>query len=313
MGVNRWGAALVIAAVLAPWAAAACEPSGRDFAGLRVGVVFSGGGAKAAYEAGVAHALHDRGVVPAAVAGTSSGALNAVLVATGEAPRLVGLWRSLRREDVFAYPAATVFGGLLPGWLGLAYLRQARAVLDPAPLRRTIERHLDLGRLRAAPVRLLVLAADLTSGQARRFDNESLTVEALLASSTIPAVFPAVPHAGGVLVDGGIVQRAPTLELLDAHPLDRLLVVLGYESQRLAGDTVQPVLERAFEIALAREILRDVELAGFRHPGVEIRVLRPSEPLALRPFDFDGERLGRLVDLGRRDGLACLEALGYRK
>ncbi len=281
-------------------------------AGLRTGLVFSGGGAKAAYEAGLALAFHERGVVPAAVAGTSSGALNAVLVATGETERLATLWRTLRREDVFHYPAATIFGGLLPGWLGLAYLGQARAVLDPRPLRATIERHVDLARLREAPVRLLVLAADLVSGEPRRFDNATLTVDALLASATVPGVFPAVSYEGGVLVDGGVVQRAPTLELLDSHPLDRLLVVLGYGADGLRDATIQPVLERAFEMALAREILRDVELAGFRHPAVEIRVIRPSEPLRLRPFDFDGTRLGALVDLGRRDGLACLDALGHR-
>ena len=55
--------------------ARACEPSPRAPAGLRLGLVLSGGGAKAAYEAGLALALHERGVVPAAVAGTSSGAL----------------------------------------------------------------------------------------------------------------------------------------------------------------------------------------------------------------------------------------------
>lgn len=307
-------AALVLAATaLASVPGRACEPSDREPAGLRVGLVFSGGGAKAAYEAGLALALHERGVVPAAVAGTSSGALNAVMVATGDAERLAVLWRTIRRQDVFHYPAATVFGGLLPGWLGLAYLRHARAVLDPTPLRETIERHLDLARLREGPVRLVILATDLVSGQPRRFDNATLTVDALMASTTIPAVFPAVPYEGGLLVDGGIVQRAPTLELLDAHPLDRVVVVLGYESAALGGATVQPVLERAFELALAREILRDVELARFRHPDVEIRVVRPSEPLALRPFDFDGERLGALLDLGRRDGLACLDALGYAR
>jgi predicted acylesterase/phospholipase RssA len=128
----------------------------------------------------------------------------------------------------------------------------------------------------------------------------------------VPAVFPAVSADGAVLVDGGVIQRAPTLELLDAYPLDRLLVVLGYGGDGLRDLTVQPVLERAFELALAREILRDVELAGFRHPAVEIRVIRPSEPLRVRPFDFDGPRLAGLVDLGRRDGLACLDALGYR-
>jgi NTE family protein len=304
----------VLLVALAPAVPArACEPSGRAAAGLRVGLVLSGGGAKAAYEAGLALALHERGVVPAAVAGTSSGALNAALLAAGEPERLAALWRSIRREDVFEYPAATVFGGLLPGWLALIPLRAARALLDPAPLRRTIEREVDFARLRASPIRLLVLAADLVSGEPRRFDNASLTVEALVASATVPGVFPAVPAAGGaVLVDGGVVQRAPTLELLDAERLDRLLVVLGYGGDGLGGETIQPVLERAFELALAREVRRDVELARFRHPGVEIRVVQPSEPLRLRPLDFDGPRLASLVDLGRRDGLACLEALGYR-
>lgn len=273
-------------------------------------MVLSGGGAKAAYEAGLALALQERGIVPAAVAGTSSGALNAVMVATGDAERLAALWRAIRREDVFEYRPATIFGGLLPGWLALPLLRGASSLLDPTPLRRTIERHVDLARLRASPVRLLVLAADLLSGQPRRFDNATLTVDALIASTTVPALFPAVPLDGGLLVDGGIVQRAPTLELLDAYPVDRLLVVLGYESEPPREATVQAVLERALELALSREILRDVELARFRHPSVDLRVLRPSRPLQARPLDFDGERLGPLVDLGRRDGGACLDLLG---
>jgi NTE family protein len=303
---------VLLVALLPALPARACEPSSRAPAGLRVGLVLSGGGAKGAYEAGLALALHERGVVPAAVAGTSSGALNATLLAAGEAERLAALWRSIRREDIFGYPAATVFGGLLPGWLGLIPLRHARAVLDPAPLRRTIEREVDFARLRASPIRLLVLAADLVSGEPRRFDNASLTVDALVASATVPGLFPAVPAGGAVLVDGGVVQRAPVLELLDAERLDRLLVVLGSGGDALGGETIQPVLERAFELAQAREVRRDVELAGFRHPGVEIRVVQPSEPLRLRPLDFDGPRLASLLDLGRRDGLACLDRLGYR-
>jgi hypothetical protein len=51
----------------------------RSLTGERLGVVFGGGGAKAAYEAGLA------------LAGTSSGALNAVMVALGDAARLAQL------------------------------------------------------------------------------------------------------------------------------------------------------------------------------------------------------------------------------
>lgn len=294
--------------LLAAAPALPCEPLGA-WPGGRLGLVLGGGGAKGAYEAGVALALRERGVAPAAVAGTSSGALNATLVATGETERLAELWRTVRREDVFEYRPAAIWGGLLPGWLAVRVLASARGLLDPAPLRRTLRRHVDLDRLRTAPVPLLVVAADLLTGEARRFDNGTLTLDALVASATVPGLFPPVAADGAWLVDGGVVQRAPLLELLAAHPLDAVLVVLAYGDRPPRDAGIQPVVERALELALAREVLRDVELARLRHPAVSIRVLRPSESLDVRPLDFDGARLERLVALGRGDGLRCLDAL----
>jgi NTE family protein len=284
-------------------------PPGPAVHDARLGVVFGGGGAKGAYEAGVALALAARGVVPTAVAGTSSGAFNATLVTAGEAERLAALWRGVRRTDVWDYRAGTVLGGLLPGWLALPLLRGADGLLDLSAFRATLEREVDWARVRRSPVRLLVLATDLRTGAPRRFDNATVTAEALVASATVPGLFPAVPLEGGWLVDGGVVQRAPTLELLAAHPLDRLLVVAAYESEPPDTPAVGPLVERAFELALSREILRDVELARLRYPAVDIRLLRPSEPLRVRPLDFDGPRLGRLVELGEADGRRCLEAL----
>jgi hypothetical protein len=101
------------------------------------------------------------------------------------------------------------------------------------------------------------------------------------------------------------------LELLAAHPLDRLLVVAAYASDPPRESTAQSVVERAVELALTRDIERDVELARRRHPGVDVQVLAPSSPLRVRPLDFDGARLGPLVEPGRADGRRCLQALGY--
>jgi NTE family protein len=304
-----FGAAL---ALLAPVPGSACEARGdRGPASLRLGVAFAGGGAKAAYEAGLGLALHERGVVPTAFAGTSAGAINAALLAAGDAERLAELWRTIRREDVFAYRAPAVLGGLLPGWLGFRLLAGARGLLDPAPLRVTLARHVDLKRVRSAPTAVLVVATDLVSGTAERFDNATLTLDALIASATVPGLFPPVAAGGRLLVDGGVVQRAPVLELLTAHPLDRLLVVAAYASEAPREATLQPVVERAVELALTREIERDVELARRRHPRVDVQVLVPSSPLRVRPLDFDGARLGALIEMGRVDGRRCLEALGY--
>src|SRR5262249_11068340 len=161
-----------------------------------------------------------------------------------------------------------------------------RGLLDPAPLRATLARHIDLERVRSAPVAILVVATDLVSGGPRRFDNASLTFDALLASATVPGLFPAVSVDGALLVDGGVIPRARLLELLAAHPLDRLLVVAPYASESPRDATLQSVLERAMELALTREITRDVELARLRHPRVDVQVLAPSLPLRVRPLDF---------------------------
>jgi NTE family protein len=149
------------------------------------------------------------------------------------------------------------------------------------------------------------------SGEAQRFDNASLTLDALVASATVPGLFPAVDVDGRLLVDGGVIQRAPVLELLAVHAVDRLLVVAAYASERPPDAALQSLVERAMELALTREIRRDVELARLRHPQVDVQVLAPSAPLRVRPLDFDGSRLGGLIDLGWADGRRCLEALGY--
>jgi len=313
--VTAGGRALLLGAalaLLAPAPGLACEARGdRDPASQRLGVVFAGGGAKAAYEAGLGLVLHERSVLPAAIAGTSAGAINAALLAAGEAEKLADLWRTIRREDVFAYRAPVVLGGLLPGWLGLRLLGRTRGLLDPAPLRATLARHVDLERIRSAPIAVLVVATDLVSGTAERFDNATLTLDALVASATVPGLFPPVAAGDRLLVDGGVIQRAPVLELLAAHRLDRLLVVAAYGGEAPREATLQPVVERAVELALTREIERDVELARRRHPRVDVQVLVPSSPLRVRPLDFDGARLGSLIELGRADGRRCLDALGY--
>src|SRR5258708_4472376 len=120
-------------------AAAACGPSPLP-ADTPIALVLSGGGAKGAYEAGVAAALVERGVPIRLVAGSSAGALNAAMIADGRLDRLEALGRGLTRDQVYSPRARVVFPGPLPGWLTLVTPRRAGALFGPAPLR---------GRIRA--------------------------------------------------------------------------------------------------------------------------------------------------------------------
>lgn len=275
-----------------------------------VTLVFSGGGAKGAWEAGVALALVDAGVPIAAAAGSSAGALNATMLADGRMDRLEATWRALSRDRVYTLRPGVAFAGLLPGWLAAIAVGHADSMLDPAPLRAMLESSLDLARIRTSPVRLVVVATDLVRREARVFDNATLTIDALMGAAAVPGLFPPVDVGGDRLVDGGIVGRAPVLEALARLPTPRALVMVSYATMERGRPptSARRAIEEAFETAMVHQIRRDAELAQLKYPSVDVQLLLPSAPLDLRPLDFEPDALARALDRGRADGHACVAA-----
>src|SRR5437764_14272901 len=90
-----------------------------------IGFAFSGGGARAATQAGAVRALTEAGIWPSVVAGTSAGAVNAAWLALcpDRLDRMYEIWRQLRMKDVF------------PGGRGRMLLNMAkRGYVHDAPL-----------------------------------------------------------------------------------------------------------------------------------------------------------------------------------
>ena len=81
----------------------------------QVVVVLQGGGALGAYQGGVYQALHEAGIEPDWIVGTSIGAINASIIAGNEPehrlPRLREFWQRV---------AAANFWGAFPAWGGAA-------------------------------------------------------------------------------------------------------------------------------------------------------------------------------------------------
>src|SRR3954469_25255114 len=140
----------------------------------QVVLVLQGGGALGAYQVGVYQALHEAGLEPDWVIGTSIGAINASLIA-GNAPenrieRLQEFWRRMEHpswlEAIQAIPLAgaqlanamTVANGI-PAFFSpnpLAFLgphvplgADAAAYYETAPLARTLSDLVDLERVNA--------------------------------------------------------------------------------------------------------------------------------------------------------------------
>jgi NTE family protein len=206
-------------------------------------LVFQGGGALGAYQAGVYQALHEAGVEPDWVIGTSIGAINASLIA-GNAPgsrldRLREFWRRVEHGHFFESPIAglfspmrtmsAVFGGI-PAFFTpnpMAFLGQ-QVPLGPddagyysvEPLRRTLGDLIDFDRINSDQTRLTVGAANVQTSEMRYFDSrdEDLDVRHVMASGALPPAFPAVRIDGTLYWDGGIVSNTPVEAVFDDHP-----------------------------------------------------------------------------------------------
>jgi NTE family protein len=221
------------------------EPSNATVP-AQVVLVFQGGGALGAYQAGVYQALHAAGMEPDWVIGTSIGAINAALLA-GNPPeqrlqRLRTFWRSVEQHAgsgaaALGWPAlARATGNLatfacgIPAffrpnplvWLGQRApvgLEQA-AYYSTNPLRALLGSLLDLDYLNAQHMRVALGAVRVSNGAMRYFDSriEPITVSHILASGALPPAFGAVRVEDDYYWDGGIYSNTPIEAVLNDHP-----------------------------------------------------------------------------------------------
>ncbi|MBW6397229.1 patatin-like phospholipase family protein [Roseomonas sp. HJA6] len=231
-----------------------------------LGLALQGGGSFGAFTWGVLDRLLAEPSVPlAAISGASAGAVNGVLLADG---LLAG-----GREEARA--RLTRFWRLLSDWSGMAGLPVLGSVLaladfpvtpfgfgfsGPDPLKELLGDLVDFRRLRSErPLPLLIAATHVTSGEARIFREDEVTLEAVLASACLPLMREAVEIDGEPYWDGGYSANPPLRELMTASEAESLLLVQLTPdhrpgSPRLRHDITQRSLEIAFSAPLKREL-----------------------------------------------------------
>jgi NTE family protein len=222
------------------------SPDSSSTSQHRTALILAGGGARAAYQAGVLLAIRD--LLPSAsrnpfsiLCGTSAGAINAVALAChaddfGKAVEtLLDVWRNFHAGQVYradplgiAASGARWLGALMFGWL---FKKTPRSLLDNTPLRQLLEQRLDFHNISRSIASGSLYAVSLTasgytSGESVSFfqagpDVESwarthrfgcraqLNMDHLMASSAIPFIFPSVRLNREYFGDGSMRQLAP--------------------------------------------------------------------------------------------------------
>lgn len=188
----------------------------------RVGVVFSGGSARCAFQIGAVETLLELGVRPALCVGVSGGAWNAAAVAVGQAHRLRHYWRAFSR---------------MPG-IDLRNLLRERSPFRWNELhRRTFRRYVGAERLRqpgTPPV--FVGVTRLSDRQPVYFDLRAADdpLRVLLASNYLPPFYTHAPRIAGVRYgDGGLADNMPYGKAFEEGCDAVVLITMKGESEGL--------------------------------------------------------------------------------
>ncbi|HRQ06318.1 MAG TPA: patatin-like phospholipase family protein [Nitrosomonas halophila] len=226
----------------------------------KLGLVLTGGGARAAYQVGALRAIaemlppHARSPFPI-ICGTSAGAINAAGIAMAATHFSLGVkqletvWGNLRTEQVYRSDLAGVLENTLRCLGSVISSKMAGrpvSLLNNVPLKRLLGRHLPFRGIRrsihaGALHALGITAWGYASGQSVTFYQGDLNItpwkraqrigvpvrigiQHLIASASIPFIFPAVRVNREYFGDGSMRQLAPLSPALHLGA-ERVLVI----------------------------------------------------------------------------------------
>jgi NTE family protein len=284
----------------------------------RAVVALGGGGARGISHLGVMQAIGDAGVRTERIVGVSMGSLVGAMCAATPDIRLVQAKAiELLHSPIFQLKQEILFGakrpsesestGSLTSWYGRlrsylsAHKKLTRAVTSPSlisatPLIESIEYLLPDIDIQELPTPLSIVTLDLLTGQRIVIEKGSLR-KAVLASASIPGIFPPVVWDNMLLADLGVLESVPTM-IARSYASDLTIGVdVAQDRRRVQGcKTALETMMRVDDIC--EQLMR-------RH-------LLDAADLIVRPnvgnvawFDFSEPE--RLINEGRNAGQEAVE------
>jgi NTE family protein len=271
-------------------------------------LVLSGGGARGAYQVGVLKAIGELAADnqlqnPFGIfCGVSAGAINAAFMGSQchdffrGTQKLVDLWASLTSDQIFKTDMISL-GKTGLRWMGelsfggFTSPTEGRALLDTSPLFHLLEKNLDLNQIRenieSQSLHALAISAldyqtsetitfvqgssELPSWEKTRRRSERTIIEAqhVLASSSIPLLFPSTQVGDRHFGDGCVRNLAPLGPALYLGAQE--VLVIGV---RMGNEVVAPRTQQTFSSTPSVARVANVILNSVLLDGIEVDVER---------------------------------------
>lgn len=250
---------------------------------LLIDLALQGGGSHGAFTWGVLDRLLEESWLEIeAISGTSAGAMNAAVLASGYAKgeregareALEALWRRVSRAAAFSPFQRTPIDMMLGRWtldhspvfvamdmLSRLYSPYELAPWAPNPLGDVLAESVDFDALAAGPVKVFITATSVRTGRGRVFRNAELSPLVLLASACLPTLFQAVEIDGEPYWDGGYSGNPTMTPLIRECVSDDTIIVPINPIERPGTPTnAREILNRLNEVSFNATLLKELKM-----------------------------------------------------
>lgn len=250
-------------------------------------------------EVGFYRALTESGVRADFILGCSIGALNGSYIAGGMAPsELAHLWTEFRLRRAIGID-----------WAGLRNWRRNPGFFSLQPLRALLRQTLPATRFEELAIPLTVVTTDFDSGSAAYWQGKGDLIEPVIASMSLPGIFPPVELDGRLHIDGGLANNVPLDKAED------LGARVAYLIECACGDRCarplrgwRDLVVRSFSIAIGSRYV--AELRHF-HGRLEIFAVHPQLDREVDLMDF--RHTAQLVEIAYQQTREYLDRRGVAK
>ncbi len=271
---------------------------------MKIGLALGGGGARGFAHLGVLDVLQSSGISFDVIAGTSMGAIIGAFYARQQNVKIIiRQIRSLIQRDIIRELEAkfsstrdsekdTPFRKPLL-FIKELYLWNLRALrkwlVDYTPFQKLFQEVFTEQKIENLPFPFFCVATDLVEGRAVYLD-EGLIWQALLASVSLPGVFPPFKIGSRFLVDGGILESVP-VEGLRAKGADFVLAVSLEKKRRFT------VLNSSLNILLSVDEIRHMKLVEESLAKADFFISPKVEHYSWADFS----KFDEIVEAGRKE------------
>lgn len=239
-----------------------------------IGIALSGGGSKGIAHAGVLQYLDENKIKPTRMSGSSAGAIIAAMYAYGKSPaEILDFFQSIY---FFNWKHFTL---KKPG------------IIDSLAFKKYFEKVFGQTKIGDLPIPVKITATNLVSGKLKIFEEDTLVVDAILASSSFPGMLTPYILNNKMYSDGGILNHFPA-DLLqgDCDTIIGVYVSPIHNVEAKNLNSIKSVTTRSFELLTAR--------GNYQKFGLCDWVIEPKELANFSTFETSKTKMKLIYQIG---------------